>query len=147
VGDYEALLDIQTEPLCRQFPTIRPGFIFRSGSAAPIVMSRRAGRITRTAIRKFVPGAAVSWSVATASTHNGGSGEWLARIFHAVSTDAAQAGISTALRLFGRLDKLSNMSALPARRAPCIYARLRALDTKRYELSGLEYCRREPSFG
>ena len=29
------------------------------------------------------------------------------------------------------------MSALPAQRAPCIYARLRALDTKRYEISGL----------
>ena len=61
----------------------------------------------------------------------------LTRIFHTVSTDAAQAGISTALRLFGRLDILSNMSALPALRAPCIYARLRALDTKRYEISGL----------
>ena len=61
----------------------------------------------------------------------------LTRIFHTVSTDAAQSCISTALRLFGRLDILSNMSALPALRAPCIYARLRALDTKRYEISGL----------
>ena len=50
-----------------------------------------------------------------------------------------------ALRLFGRLDILSNMSALPARRAPCSYARLRALNTKRYEISGLttRHCRRE----
>ena len=61
----------------------------------------------------------------------------LTRIFHTVSTDAAQSGISTALRLFGRLDILSNMPSLPAQRAPCIYARLRALDTKRYEISGL----------
>ena len=30
------------------------------------------------------------------------------------------------------------MSALPARRAPCIYARLCTLGTKRYEISGLE---------
>ena len=59
------------------------------------------------------------------------------RIFHTVSTDAAQSGISTALRLFGRLDILSNSLALPALRAPCIYARLRTLDTKRYEISGL----------
>ena len=48
----------------------------------------------------------------------------LTRIFHTVSTDAAQSGIST---------------ALPARRAPCIYARLRTLGTKRYEISGLKY--------
>ena len=61
----------------------------------------------------------------------------LTRIFHTVSTDAAQSGMSTALRLFGRLDILSNMSALPAQRAPCIYARLRTLGTKRYEISGL----------
>ena len=32
----------------------------------------------------------------------------LARIFHTVSTDAAQSGMSDALRLFGRLDILSN---------------------------------------
>jgi len=63
--------------------------------------------------------------------------ETLTRIFHTVSTDAAQSGMSTALRLFGRLDILSNSLALPARRAPCIHARLRTLDTKRYEISGL----------
>ena len=61
----------------------------------------------------------------------------LTRIFHRVFTSAPQSGMSTALRLFGRLDILSNMSALPARRAPCIYARLRPLGTKRYEISGL----------
>ena len=61
----------------------------------------------------------------------------LIRIFHTVSTEAAQSGMSTALRLFGRLDILSNMSALPSRRAPCSHARLRTLDTKSYEISGL----------
>jgi len=45
--------------------------------------------------------------------------------------------MSTALRLFGRLDILSNMPAAPARRAPCIHARLRPLVTKPYEISGL----------
>ena len=40
-------------------------------------------------------------------------------------------------QIFGRLDILLNMSALPARRAPCSYARLRPLNTKRYETSGL----------
>ena len=46
--------------------------------------------------------------------------------------------MSTALRLFGRLDILSNMPSLHARRAPCSHARLRALVTKPYEISGLE---------
>ena len=46
------------------------------------------------------------------------------------------------MRLFGRLDILSNMSALPARRALCIYARLRALNTKRYEISGLVWIKK-----
>ena len=59
----------------------------------------------------------------------------LARIFHTVSTDAAQSGMSTALRLFGRLDILSNMSALPSRRAPCIYARLRTTSGR----NGMKY--------
>ena len=45
--------------------------------------------------------------------------------------------MSTALRLFGRLDILSNMPALPSLRAPCIHARLRRLVTKPYEISGL----------
>jgi len=49
------------------------------------------------------------------------------------------------LRLFGRLDILSNSLALPALRAPCIYARLRALDTKRYEISGLDILSYMPS--
>ena len=45
--------------------------------------------------------------------------------------------VSTALRLFGRLDILSNNLALPARRSPCSHARLRSLATKLYEISGL----------
>ena len=54
-----------------------------------------------------------------------------------VSTAGAQSGMSTALRLFGRLDILSNMSALPAGARPCIHARLHPLVTKPYEISGL----------
>jgi len=61
----------------------------------------------------------------------------LTRIFHRVSTAAAQSGMPTALRLFGRLDILSNMPSLPARRAPCSHARLRPLVTKPYEISRL----------
>ena len=61
----------------------------------------------------------------------------LARIFHRVSTTAAQSGMSTALRLFGRLDILSNSLALPSQRALCIHARLRPLATKPYEKYGL----------
>ena len=44
----------------------------------------------------------------------------LARIFH---------GVSTALRLFGRLDISSNMSVLPLRRAPCSRTRLTIIVT------------------
>ena len=51
----------------------------------------------------------------------------LTRIFHRVSTAATQAGMPDALRLFGRLDILSNMPALPSLRAPCIHARLRRM--------------------
>ena len=44
-----------------------------------------------------------------------GSVASLARIFHRVSTAGAQSGMSTALRLFGRHDILSNSLALPTR--------------------------------
>ena len=60
-----------------------------------------------------------------------------ARIFHVVSTAAAQSDMSTALRLFGLLDILSYMPSSPSLRAPCIHARLRRLATKPYEISGL----------
>ena len=61
----------------------------------------------------------------------------LARILHMVSTASPQSGMSTALRLFGRLDILSNMPSSPSLRAPCRHARLRRLATKPYEISGL----------
>jgi len=61
----------------------------------------------------------------------------LTRIFHAVSTAAAQSGMSTALRLFGILDILFYIPSSPSRRAPGIHARLRRLATNRYEISGL----------
>jgi hypothetical protein len=61
----------------------------------------------------------------------------LARIFHRGSTAATQPGMSTALRLFGRLDISSNMPSSPSRRAPCIHARLRRLATNPHEISGL----------
>jgi len=78
----------------------------------------------------------------------------LARIFHWVSTNTAQSGMSIALRLFGRLDILSNSLALPSLCAPytpdrrntascygsreyAIHARLLALDTKPYGISWL----------
>ena len=42
------------------------------------------------------------------------------------------------MRLLGLLDILSYMPSSPSLRAPCIHARLRTLDTKSYETSGLK---------
>ena len=62
---------------------------------------------------------------------------FLARKFYEISTAAAQAGMSTALRLFGLLDILSYMPSSPSRRAPCSHNRLRRLVTKPHKISGL----------
>jgi hypothetical protein len=61
----------------------------------------------------------------------------LARIYHQISTAAADPGMSTALRSAGRLDILSSAPAAPSGRAPCIHTRLRSLATKSDEKSGL----------
>ena len=58
------------------------------------------------------------------------------RIFHRVSTTATQSGMSTALRLFGRIGILFNMTSSHSLRAPFSHARLRRLATKPYGISG-----------
>jgi len=62
----------------------------------------------------------------------------LTRIFHRVFTSASQSGMSTALRLFGRLDILSNSLESPARRAPSHQRRFTPRERQKlYEISSL----------
>jgi hypothetical protein len=62
----------------------------------------------------------------------------LGRNSHRDSAAGAGRPVSTALRLLGLLDVLSNTPASPSRRAPCIHAPLHALATNRDENCGLD---------
>jgi hypothetical protein len=58
---------------------------------------------------------------------------YVARIFHQVSTAAADAGMSAALHSVGFLDVLSNTPAESSGRAPCSYCSFGPSALPRYE--------------